>query len=165
MNSKDFIQLIRKVIREEVRQAVRTEFTKLNEGRLSNKTVVENYHPNTVSNVSKRNATKNDKLYSTNPVLNNILNQTGFVPSESPSIEMLQENIDYNDYSEWPSMNYGQRPAQVVNQRMPTVLTDINGSKIDANKLAQTESGAAVLTAVTKNYSELMKAIDKKKGK
>ena len=42
---------------------------------------------------------------------------------------------------------------------------DTEGRKIDVTKLASTEAGAAVVNAITKDYSALMKAIDKKKGK
>jgi hypothetical protein len=36
---------------------------------------------------------------------------------------------------------------------------------VNVQQLAQTEAGAAVVNALTKDYSALMKAIDKKKGK
>ena len=44
------------------------------------------------------------------------------------------------------------------------VMTDLEGRRVDMNQLAQTEEGAAVVNALTKDYSALMKAIDKKKG-
>jgi hypothetical protein len=47
----------------------------------------------------------------------------------------------------------------------PSVVTDINGQRIDMKQLAETEAGAAVVNALTKDYSALMKAMDKKKGK
>jgi hypothetical protein len=70
----------------------------------------------------------------------------------------MEEETNYNDFSEWPTMN--SRPTS--KSVMP--VTDINGNRVDVNQLAQTEQGAAVVSALTKDYSALMKAIDKKKG-
>lgn len=158
MNSKDFIQALRKVIREEVQSAVRTEFTKLNEAR-NPKTVVETRQPASYTQTYKPKKTQ--KQYSSNPLLNDILNNTGYVPSEEPAVSMLDENINYNDFSEWPTMG-SRMPVQ---RQAPAVLTDVNGARVSVQQLAQTEAGAAVVTALTKNYGDLMKAIDKKKGK
>jgi hypothetical protein len=157
MNSKDFIQALRKVIREEVQSAVRTEFKKLNEGMIYERREVQSA-PKTYTQTYKPKV-QTKKQYSNNPLLNDLLNDTSYVPSDGPSV-MLEEQINYNDYSEWPTM--GARP--VPQRTAPSVFTDVNGSKISAQQLAQTESGQAVVSALTKNYSALMKAIDKKKG-
>jgi hypothetical protein len=58
-------------------------------------------------------------------------------------------------------MNMNGRMAPTA----PSILTDVDGRRIDTNQLASTEAGAAVVNALTKDYSALMKAIDKKKGK
>lgn len=157
MNSKDFIQALRKVIREEVQSAVRTEFKKLNESVIYERKEAR-ATPNSYTNTYKPK-TREKRQYSSNSLLNDLLNDTAFVPSDKPLV-MLEEQIDYNDYSEWPTM--GARP--VPQRTTPAVFTDVNGSKISAQQLAQTESGQAVVAALSKNYSALMKAIDKKKG-
>lgn len=157
MNSKDFIQALRKVIREEVQSAVRTEFKKLNEGMIYERREVKTAPTSYTQTYKPKVQAK--KQYSNNPLLNDLLNDTSFVPSDGPTV-MLEEQIDYNDYSEWPTM--GTRP--MTQRTAPAVLTDINGSRISTEQLAQTESGQAVVSALTKNYSALMKAIDKKKG-
>lgn len=160
MNSKEFIQALRKVIREEVQTAVRSEFKKLNEGVISER-VVTRQEPKTYTQSYKPQPqrTQVKKQYSTNSMLNDILNDTSYVSSEGPSV-MLEEQVNYNDYEEWPTM--GARP---VARQVPAVLTDVNGARVSVQQLAQTEAGAAVVTALTKDYSALMKAIDKKKGK
>jgi len=157
MNSKDFLQALRKVIREEVQVAVRTELTQFSSVITETKkqpTPVVSKYTESIKPIAKRLV---KKTLSKNSVLNDLLNETRGFSSEGPAVYM-EEQIDYNDFSEWPTMN--SRPTPTV-----SVLTDVNGSKINAAELAQTEAGAAVVNALTKDYSALMKAIDKKKGK
>jgi hypothetical protein len=157
MNSKEFIQALRKVIREEVQMAVSSEFKKLNEGVI-NERVVKRQVPQKYTQSYKPQTTQAKKQYSTNPLLNDILNDTSNFKSGGPMVQ-LDEQINYNDYEEWPTM--GARP---VARQLPSVLTDVNGARVNVQQLAQTEAGAAVVSALTKDYSALMKAIDKKKG-
>jgi hypothetical protein len=44
------------------------------------------------------------------------------------------------------------------------VVTDVDGRRIDINQLTSTTEGEAVVNALTRDYSQLMKAINKKKG-
>jgi hypothetical protein len=157
MNSKDFLQALRKVIREEVQVAVRTELTQFSSVITETKkqpTPVVSKYTESIKPIAKQPV---KKTLSKNSVLNDLLNETRGFSSEGPAVYM-EEQIDYNDFSEWPTMN--ARPTPTV-----SVLTDVNGSKINVSELAQTEAGAAVVNALTKDYSALMKAIDKKKGK
>jgi len=87
------------------------------------------------------------KTFMKNPMLNEMLNDT------------------MND-GEWRNMDatYGANQAQGFVQGgsqsvVPT--TDIDGRVVDTNN----EQVAAVAGAMTKDYSQLLKAIDKKKGK
>jgi hypothetical protein len=85
-----------------------------------------------------------------NDMLNDILNETTAMPADQ----------------EWSTMNFKSEMAQafgIESQTMPTSLatTDINGAPINMND----EAVAATVGAMTKDYSALMKAIDKKKGK
>ena len=85
-----------------------------------------------------------------NDMLNDILNETTPMAAEQ----------------EWSTMNFKSEMAQafgIESQTMPTSLatTDINGAPINMND----EAVAATVGAMTKDYSALMKAIDKKKGK
>lgn len=160
MNSKDFILALRKVIREEVQTAVRTELDKFSSVITeSKKTQVpvpaitkytESYKPKTDTQ---------KKQYTSNLTLNELLNDTAGFRGDGPQV-YLEEQVNYNDYSEWPTMNINS-----IATRAPQVITDHDGRRIDMQQLAQTEAGAAVVDALTKDYSALMKAIDKKKGK
>ena len=85
-----------------------------------------------------------------NDMLNDILNETSAMPADQ----------------EWSTMNFKSEMAHafgIESQTMPTSLatTDINGAPINMND----EAVAATVGAMTKDYSALMKAIDKKKGK
>ena len=91
--------------------------------------------------------------------MNELLNDTSGFRGEGPQV-YLEEQINYNDYSDWPTMNMNR-----MNVATPQVVTDHEGRRIDMKQLAQTEAGAAVVDALTKDYSALMKAIDSKKGK
>jgi len=161
MNSKDFIQTLRKVIREEVQLAVRTELNKITPVINENKSVskyTDSIRSTVKPKVYSSNTTK--KQFASNTMLNDILNDTAGFRNENAGA-YLEESIDYNDMTEWPTMN--RATAMSPKSIIPSV--DTEGRKIDVTKLASTEAGAAVVNAITKDYSALMKAIDKKKGK
>ena len=56
------------------------------------------------------------------------------------------------------------RGNSMIASKAPMVMTDVNGSTVDMKQLAKTEAGAAVVDALTKDYSALMKRINDKKG-
>lgn len=164
MNSKDFIQALRKVIREEVSNAVRTELSKItpiiSEQAAANK-YKESLRPAVTTKVTAKTPVK--KQYTDNPTLNELLNQTAGFRNEHAGVS-LDESINYNDFEEWPTM--GRRTATptapAAKAIIPTV--DTEGRRVDVSKLAETEAGAAVVKALTRDYSALVKAMDKKKG-
>ena len=145
MKSESFVKLLRKVIREEVTLAVRKELkTALNENKKEHTDVMK--HGIELNNLIN----KKQKKYVKDPMLNDILNETG----------PLQETR---------TMNYNSGMAQSFKSMMtsepdiPHVapMTDITGKPVNTNN----ENVANVMNAMTKDYSALMKAIDKKKGK
>jgi hypothetical protein len=164
MSSKSFVQSLRKMIREEVQLAVRDVIKEILTEQVSQtqtpkrQTYTETYKP-----APKKVA---PKKYSDNSLLNDILNDTAGFNGEGPNV-MLEESLqmDYNDRSEWPTMRMGAMPTMRNNPVSMIPTTDPEGRQINAAALANTEAGAAVVTALTKDYSALMKAIDKKKGK
>ena len=160
MNSKDFIQALRKVIREEVQTAVRTELSQIGsvikESRKPAPAPVQRYAE------SYKPKPKPKQQFSKNSMLNDILNDTGGFRAENP-YAMLQENyseVDYNDFDEWPTMSMGQRPMAPINKAAMLPTTDTEGRPLNPNTVPE-----EVVNAITKDYSALMKAIDKKKGK
>ena len=161
MNSKDFIQALRKVIREEVSNAVRTELSKItpiiNE-QVTTAKYTQTAKPAVTTKVIAKAPVK--KQYTENPTLNELLNETAGFRNEYAGAS-LDESIDYNNFDEWPTM--GRKPAPAAKAIMPSV--DLEGRPVNVAKLAETEAGAAVVSALTRDYSALIKAMDKKKGK
>jgi hypothetical protein len=148
MNTKDFIQTLRKVIREEVQIAVRTELKEFSS------VISESRKPTQIKNNSYTNTfkAKSDvKQYTKNPILNSILNET-------TAHSTMHDTIDYNDQSEWPTMSNN------MSHSMPTALTDVEGNRYQTNDLETTPAGSAVLNALNRDYSSLMKRIEQKKG-
>jgi hypothetical protein len=150
MNSKEFIQSLRKLIREEVQTAVRTEVAKL-------VTVITESKNHDITALNPKELKPKKRVFSENTSLNDLLNETaGF--SSGPQVSYESE-INYNDFSEWPTM----RSNSMIASKAPMVMTDVNGSTVDMKQLAKTEAGAAVVDALTKDYSALMKRINDKK--
>jgi len=146
MNSKEFLLVLRKVIREEVQSAVQKAMTPL----------LEQKTPSTYTKtLAPKKSNTEKKVYSENPLLNEILSDTaGF----------SHNSYTHNDFEEWPTMPMSRMIGTHAPVATPTAISDINGNRVDVNQLASTEAGAAVVKALTKDYSSLMKAIDKKKG-
>jgi hypothetical protein len=149
MESKSFFNALRKIIREEVQLAVRTEMKRmLTENKTDHKKVIQ--HGLELNRITEKPVTK--KTYSKDPLLNDLLNETATVPAE-----------------QWPTMDFRSEMAQAfggMRQHMDSDIpfvapaTDINGSPVNMSN----EKVATAVNAMTKDYSALMKAIDKKKG-
>ena len=78
--------------------------------------------------------------------------------------EMLNDVADSGEWRSMDSTSYTSNQAQnfmVGGGQSVTPSVDIDGRPVDTNN----ENVAAVSAAMTKDYSQLMKAIDKKKGK
>ena len=158
MNSKDFIQALRKVIREEVQVAVRTELKNLGQVMTERKapvqvksTYAEQMRPTRTTQPVKRQ-------FSSNQMLNNILNETTGLPGEGTSV--IQEQIGHGEYDEWLTMEHGAMTG--MRQPNMSLLTDADGNLIDTSKLTQTSAGAAVVDALTKDYSAILRAAKEK---
>ena len=151
MKSKTFVKLLRMIIREEVSKAVKSA---LNESSIkkvtdiSLKEIAEDPMPN-------RPVAK--KKYVKDSMLNDILNETAAMP-------VGQEMAD------WSSMNFKSEMAQsfgnerqlnIQNNIAPVATQGINGEPVNM----QNEKVASVMNAMTRDYSGLIKAIDKKNGK
>lgn len=149
MDTKKFTTVLRKIIREEVTKAVRTELRQmLNEDTTSHKSTIQ-HGMQLHDMVEQRPQKAVKKKYSENSMLNDILNETA----------PLKENSD------WTTMNFKSEMAQSfgTSPSQPAVAphVDIQGKPVDTNN----QKVATVVNAMTKDYSALMKAIDKKKIK
>lgn len=147
MGSKSFIKLLRKIIREEVQGAVREVLT---EQKSNHKQVIE--HGMNLSHITEDpmpNRPRANKQFTKNSMLNDLLNETANTPA---TVEQ----------SDWSTMNFKSEMADAFG--MPTTTpvaptTGINGEAVNM----QNEAVVATVNAMTKDYSALMKAIDKKR--
>jgi hypothetical protein len=167
MNTENFLKLLRQVIKEEVNSAVKSavqkEFQVLYESldRVSNKVVKESSEPNPQTQ-KKFIPKKSQTTYSANPILNEILNDTaatGFSTKDFGSIleEYRPESLGHDDFNEWPTMQ--SRPTMRMPNQAPSVIptTDIDGRPV-------TNVPEELKSVFERDYTSLMKAINKKKG-
>jgi hypothetical protein len=149
MSSKSFVKILRKVIREEVRAAVKEILT---EQKVNHKKVINHgmdlHAMSEGTNKPKRKFTKNS-------MLNDLLNETATSP-------LTREQTD------WGSMNFRSEMAQSMGmesqQPKPLATTDVNGAPINMSN----QNVAKTVDIMTKDYSGMMKAmnkLDKSKGK
>ena len=144
MKAQGFVKLLRKVIREEVRNVIVKELKPiLNEVNI-NKRDINLQEIADVPNIKTKPVMK--KQYTKNTALNDILNEKATTPP-----------------AEWNSVNFRSDMAEAFGMQTsetPLATKGINGESIDMNN----EAVASTVSAMTKDYSALMKAIDKKKG-
>lgn len=167
MNTEKFLNQIRQIIREEVRSAVESEFNVLLESldkvsKRSNKIVSEQRAVTTEP--KKFTPRKTNISYSSNPLLNDVLNDTatkGFSNKDFQSIleeEYSPVQLGHDDFNEWPSMkNISNLGMTSISPASMIPKTDIDGRPVQ-------EVAPEVEQALTRDYSALMKAINKKKG-
>ena len=154
MSSKSFVKVLRKVIREEVRAAV-TEI--LTEQRTNTQQVIDDRLG--LSEIQRKPKRKK-KTFTKNSMLNDILNETAGTADfstmrEGPAV-MQEEYPSLGDFKSEMAESFGM-------SRQPQALatTGINGEPINMKD----ENVAKTLNVMTKDYSGLMKAIDKNKSR
>ena len=151
MESKTFVKLLRKIIREEVSKAVKQAINESSINKVTNSSI--NLSETFDDPMPNRPIAK--KKFTKNTVLNDLLNETAATP---PSQEL----------TDWSTMNFKSEMAesfgmqgQSAGPSMPLATNGINGEPVNMRN----EGVASTVKAMTKDYSALMKAIDKKKGK
>ena len=155
MKTQGFVKLLRKVIREEVRNVIKEELSPIKENIITNsgnslQEVMQDPMPR--KKFSKKQFTKNT-------MLNDILNETAANPAS-------QELVDYSsmNYNSQMAQSFGEE-RQSTKQHIPHVpalaTTTTDGRPIDMSN----ENVAKTVNLMTRDYSALMKAIDKKKNK
>lgn len=142
MKSKEFISALRLIIREEVTKAVRSEVSRvLSEGTQQPVVSHQPIQPKLRMN-SKTQKFKNE-------ILQSLLETT----------EPIQKGGAPVGFEEWPTMQYNG--ASFMGHNTPGIIN----AAPDGMNIDQIEQVAPdVAQALTKDYSSLMKAIDKKRG-
>ncbi len=177
----DLTKTLRKLIREEVEKAVRTEFVnfvslmgeaktpkrKVVKPKPKKKSVTETSIKKMVNDIVTETPQVPQKKLSNNPVLNEILNQTdGGMPAD-PSMPIQQEQPVPQGQEEYPTMGGGtfdrSRMAEMLGYGGETPQAQTQGMTTPDGAPIQGVPDN-VSTAMTRNYGDLMKAIDKKKN-
>ncbi len=149
MDAKKFANMLRSVVKEAVRDVVRNELRQVIREEMTGKPITETKRTQFSAPASTKHKSKPAKQFVKDPLLNDILNETqGFSMAEAygtgtgmPSLGMDIDEMSFD-----------------VSQ--PSALQGINGEVVEVNN----EQTQAVVEAMTRDYSELMKAINAKKG-
>lgn len=158
MKAKELAQLLELVVRKVVREELKPI---LSEVKKSKKPIIREVN-------SKKVGVEKDPL---DINLSEILAEASHVETEQKTFiknPMLNEMLnEVAESGEWRSLNdtqFSSNQAQSFMQGGSTSVvptTDIDGRPVDTNN----QEVANVVGAMTKDYSQLMKAIDKKKGR
>ncbi len=148
MKTEGFVKLLRKIIREEVSKTIKTELKPLLNEMVGTK---DNINLQELSMPKQPAKSFTKKQYTKNPVLNDLLNETSGHVADNP-----WPQVDFKSEMA-PSFGTEQHRGPIT----PLATTGINGERINMNNEAQ----AAAINAMTRDYSSLIKAIDKKNGK
>ena len=151
MEQKKFIQVLKKVVKETVRDVIKEELTEiLHEGLQSTVNEIKGKQhaaprPSTVVKPKKvHNKFKENKF-------SDVLNETGALTEKTNYADIMNEDIHMTSAN---ARNFGMR--QTMNSS--TVSDPETGQSIAVED-------PAIAKAMTRDYSALMKAIDKKKNR
>ena len=158
MDSKTLVKVLKKVVREEVRSVIKEELTEiLHEGLQS--TIGELSITESVTTPNQVTKPNKKKIEFKKNKFSDILNETDSLREQSPYGASMNENISMTsaDVQSFGAVRNNMR-AQMIGIQTPTVIEDPETGK-------NLKVDGAVAKAMTRDYSALMKAMDKKKGK
>ena len=152
MEQKTFFTILKKTIREEVRNVIKQELSEiLKEGLQS-----------TINELKEEKLPKKKVVKKSTPKFKkngfaDILNETSELTENNPVgnyAEMMNENYDNLSFTSKDAQGFGMmRQASA-----PTVMEDPETGK-------NMQVDPVVARAMTRDYSDLLKAMDKKKGR
>ena len=140
--TKTLVTLIREIVKAEVKKEVKKIFIKENVKKAAVK--------------PKRKESK-EVSYTKDPTLNKILNET----AQSPEFEEYPSMGEYDTSNMAELLGYGETPVggnDEVKRKVAAAQT-AQAAGVDPNSVPE-----EVMGALTRDYREVMKAIDKKKG-
>ena len=153
--SSKLANLIRELVKQEVKKQVTEIFIK--EGI---KSMTENASKNDVMEVlpKRKPKPKKEVTYTKNPVLNDILNETANAGTdefdEYPT--MTGKTFDSTRMAE--AIGYGNMMGDEESRRKAAAIQTAQAAGADTNN----EAVQNVMKDLTRNYSDVMKAVDKK---
>jgi len=162
MDTKKLIKAIQLIIKEEVKKEVAKKEKALrkslmNEIKQSQPKVVEK-DPLDVDHIFEGTQTQQEKSFTNNSMLNAMLNET----AESGEWRNINSNgVGGGMFNSSQAQSFGS----MMGGQQPQVLQTAEGGQVSTQQLQQTEAGQAVVNALTRDYSGLMKHMNNKKGK
>jgi hypothetical protein len=162
MDTKKLIKAIQLIIKEEVKKEVAKKEKALrkslmNEIKQSQPKVVEK-DPLDVDHIFEATQTQHEKSFTKNSMLNAMLNET----AQGGEWRSINSNgVGGGMFNSSQAQSFGS----VMGGQQPQVLQTAEGGQVSTQQLQQTEAGQAVVSALTRDYSGLMKHMNNKKGK
>ena len=148
------VQTLREIIKREVQKEVKKIF--INEGYQTPKAQNDsNYVPEVLP---KRKSQKEQVSYVKDPVLNKVLNETAQQNEMEEYPTMGGGTFDTSRMAEM--MGYGSQFGNPEMKRQSIGVTTAQAAGVDPDSVPEN-----VMNALTKDYSGVMKALDKKDGK
>jgi hypothetical protein len=161
MDTKKLIKAIQLIIKEEVKKEVAKKEKALrksimNEMKQSQPKVVEK-DPLDVEHIFEtKQQTK--QTFTGNSMLNDMLNET----AQGGEWRSINSNgVGGGMFNSSQAQSFGS----MMGGQQPQVLQTAEGGQVSTQQLQQTEAGQAVVSALTRDYSGLMKHMNDKKGK
>tara|TARA_Y100000389_G_scaffold47261_1_gene42336 strand:+ start:1548 stop:2015 length:468 start_codon:yes stop_codon:yes gene_type:complete len=155
MEQKKFIQVLRKIVKDEVRSVIKEELSHiLQEGLQS---TINEMNGKQAAGVARPPVVKPKHAIFKENKFSDILNQTEQLREENPVstyASLMAEDINMTSAD---AMNFGMQRKTVYNAQ-PSITDAETGH-------AMAVEDPAIANAMTRDYSALMKAIDKKKSK
>ena len=148
MTKKDLVKIIREVVRREVQKEVQKIFIK------------EETSPklqNIVSEIKEPSVTPS-KTYTKNEALNKVLNETVALSKKQPTEEYPTLGGGGFDTNRMTELLGYSKPEEA--KRDMVAIDTMKKAGVTTEQVPE-----AVTNALTRDYSELMKALDKKKGR
>jgi len=166
MDNKTFILALRKIVREELKTVIKQELTEILKEGLK-PTISEMAQPPKQKSIvgNQKPATKKKPMFEDNRWAS-ILNETEAMYDQQPQpmnsfAEMMNESADEINMTSQDAQGFGmmrQNMQQAMGGGAPAVMEDPETGKVY-------EVAPEVASALTRDYSALMKAIDKKKNR
>lgn len=158
MDTKKLIKAIQLIIKEEVRKEVAKKEKVLRKSLMNEikQSEVVKRDPLDIEHVFEQKAEQPAKSFTNNSMLNEMLNETA-QGGEWRSINST--GVGSGMFNSSQAQSFGGMVGQG-----PQVLQTAEGRAVSTEQLQQTEAGQAVVNALTKDYSGLMKHINAKKG-
>jgi len=160
MDTKKLIKAIQLIIKEEVKKEVAKKEKALrksimNEIKQSQPKVVEK-DPLDVEHIFETK--QESKSFTKNSMLNDMLNET----AQGGEWRSINSNgVGGGMFNSSQAQSFGS----MMGGQQSQVLQTAEGGQVSTQQLQQTEAGQAVVNALTRDYSGLMKHMNDKKGK